>query len=158
MIKKLVFDVFIPDFVSVQASKVPTEPFACPNCGVQRSAAKFAPHLDKCMGRGGRETRRAASVKLTTQPKPSLVGSCSSFHSKSFVSFSLQFDEAFDDSTSLDDNDSTFRTKGRYDIFVDHLMQAESILKQRTNEEEADSQEACLSRPVYVRPAPRLDS
>ncbi len=35
-------------------------------------------------------------------------------------------------------------------------MHAESILEQRTNEEEADSQEACLRRPVYVYPAAAL--
>lgn len=39
--------------------------FTCPNCGSLRQAAKFAPHLEKCMGMGGRTQR--TSARTTTQ-------------------------------------------------------------------------------------------
>jgi hypothetical protein len=37
------------------------DPVTCPKCGSNRHPSKFAPHLEKCMGMGGRESRRAAS-------------------------------------------------------------------------------------------------
>eukprot|EP00040_Diaphanoeca_grandis_P043977 m.10916 g.10916 ORF g.10916 m.10916 type:complete len:237 (-) comp8554_c0_seq1:108-818(-) len=40
--------------------------FSCPNCGSLRQPAKFAPHLEKCMGMGGRTQRTSARTTTTT--------------------------------------------------------------------------------------------
>eukprot|EP00055_Hartaetosiga_balthica_P015177 m.87988 g.87988 ORF g.87988 m.87988 type:complete len:188 (-) comp8798_c2_seq1:1534-2097(-) len=39
----------------------------CPNCKMARHASKFAPHLEKCMGIGGRESRRIAINRTKAQ-------------------------------------------------------------------------------------------
>eukprot|EP00179_Madagascaria_erythrocladioides_P008852 CAMPEP_0198326198 /NCGR_PEP_ID=MMETSP1450-20131203/13793_1 /TAXON_ID=753684 ORGANISM="Madagascaria erythrocladiodes, Strain CCMP3234" /NCGR_SAMPLE_ID=MMETSP1450 /ASSEMBLY_ACC=CAM_ASM_001115 /LENGTH=114 /DNA_ID=CAMNT_0044030147 /DNA_START=24 /DNA_END=368 /DNA_ORIENTATION=- len=36
----------------------------CSNCGSSIAAARYAPHLEKCLGRGGRHSSRAASARL----------------------------------------------------------------------------------------------
>ncbi|EDQ90469.1 uncharacterized protein MONBRDRAFT_24279 [Monosiga brevicollis MX1] len=46
-----------------QLNKQQAPSFRCPNCGMMRQPAKFAPHLEQCMGMGGRESRRAAAHK-----------------------------------------------------------------------------------------------
>lgn len=38
---------------------------ACPNCGRKVAAGRYAPHLDKCMGRG-RVASRNAAKRLST--------------------------------------------------------------------------------------------
>eukprot|EP00045_Choanoeca_perplexa_P003768 m.33324 g.33324 ORF g.33324 m.33324 type:complete len:174 (+) comp12222_c0_seq1:143-664(+) len=51
------------DIYGQKVSKQPPPNFNCPHCGVLRQAGKFAPHLEKCMGMGGRESRRAAAQR-----------------------------------------------------------------------------------------------
>ena len=38
---------------------------SCPNCNRKVAAGRFAPHLEKCMGRG-RQASRAANKRLST--------------------------------------------------------------------------------------------
>lgn len=38
---------------------------ACPSCGRKVAAGRFAPHLEKCMGRG-RQASRNANKRLST--------------------------------------------------------------------------------------------
>jgi len=52
------------DVFGLQPAKVAGETFPCPNCASMRHPSKFAPHLEKCMGMGGRESRRVR-VKTT---------------------------------------------------------------------------------------------
>lgn len=40
------------DVFGVPASSLPIDPVSCPNCARRVAASRFAPHLDKCMGRG----------------------------------------------------------------------------------------------------------
>lgn len=49
------------DIYGMQPNKAVPPAFNCPVCGTLRQPAKFAPHLEKCMGMGGRESRRAAT-------------------------------------------------------------------------------------------------
>ena len=53
--------------ISVQISKQHPESFPCPRCGANKLPAKFAGHLEKCMGMGGRESRRVAATKIKNQ-------------------------------------------------------------------------------------------
>eukprot|EP00051_Salpingoeca_urceolata_P027082 m.479982 g.479982 ORF g.479982 m.479982 type:complete len:224 (+) comp21658_c0_seq1:42-713(+) len=62
------------DVFGQRPSKVGVQPFPCPNCGTARQPAKFAPHLEKCMGMGGRESRRAASRSRSAAQDDSLDG------------------------------------------------------------------------------------
>ena len=61
--------------------KAPIEAFPCPNCGTLRQPLRFASHLEKCMGRGGRESRRVAGrnakAAITSSTTSSLVQSSS---------------------------------------------------------------------------------
>ncbi|KAL6766570.1 hypothetical protein ACKKBG_A36565 [Auxenochlorella protothecoides x Auxenochlorella symbiontica] len=40
------------DVFGVPASSLPIDPVSCPNCARRVASSRFAPHLDKCMGRG----------------------------------------------------------------------------------------------------------
>ena len=51
------------DVFGLQPHRRPPPAFACPNCGALRQSTKFAPHLEKCMGMGGRESKRAAASR-----------------------------------------------------------------------------------------------
>eukprot|EP00039_Didymoeca_costata_P030620 m.30587 g.30587 ORF g.30587 m.30587 type:complete len:193 (-) comp8214_c0_seq2:77-655(-) len=55
------------DVFGKQPSKVPATSFPCPNCGTMRLPTKFAPHLEKCMGMGGRESKRVAANRSRQQ-------------------------------------------------------------------------------------------
>eukprot|EP00037_Helgoeca_nana_P011489 m.103247 g.103247 ORF g.103247 m.103247 type:complete len:207 (-) comp20865_c1_seq4:1499-2119(-) len=54
------------DIFGNKPDKCPVEAFRCPHCNTLRQPAKFAPHLEKCMGMGGRELRRVRANKDTT--------------------------------------------------------------------------------------------
>ena len=55
------------DVFGLQPAKVAGEMFPCPNCASIRHPSKFAPHLEKCMGMGGRESRRVAANRSRQQ-------------------------------------------------------------------------------------------
>ena len=55
------------DVFGLQPAKVAGEAFPCPNCASMRHPSKFAPHLEKCMGMGGRESRRVAANRSRQQ-------------------------------------------------------------------------------------------
>jgi hypothetical protein len=42
--------------------QTPTEFFPCLNCGQRIASSRFAPHLEKCMGKGGRAASRSRSA------------------------------------------------------------------------------------------------
>lgn len=44
----------------------PAELFGCTNCGQRIASARFAPHLEKCMGRGGRPSRARQAAVIAT--------------------------------------------------------------------------------------------
>ena len=56
------------DIFGNNPEKSPVEAFKCPHCGTLRQPAKFAPHLEKCMGMGGRELRRGAARANNGKP------------------------------------------------------------------------------------------
>eukprot|EP00041_Stephanoeca_diplocostata_P005274 m.59203 g.59203 ORF g.59203 m.59203 type:complete len:293 (-) comp15675_c0_seq5:3545-4423(-) len=51
------------DVFGNKTQKTVVEAFNCPHCGLLRQPAKFATHLEKCMGMGGRE-RRGVSKRI----------------------------------------------------------------------------------------------
>eukprot|EP00035_Acanthoeca_spectabilis_P036759 m.41545 g.41545 ORF g.41545 m.41545 type:complete len:204 (-) comp8223_c0_seq1:384-995(-) len=57
------------DIFGRKPEKSAVEAFRCPHCNTPRQPAKFAPHLEKCMGMGGRELRRGA-VRSKAQAAP----------------------------------------------------------------------------------------
>eukprot|EP00049_Salpingoeca_infusionum_P004168 m.75379 g.75379 ORF g.75379 m.75379 type:complete len:147 (+) comp12448_c0_seq4:380-820(+) len=51
------------DVFGCAVQKPSTASVQCPHCSHVKQAAKFAPHLEKCMGLGGRESRRVAAQR-----------------------------------------------------------------------------------------------
>ena len=57
------YDCFGQPLVSISGDKS-TETISCPNCGQKTGAARFAPHLQRCMGGG----RNASTSRRSTTP------------------------------------------------------------------------------------------
>lgn len=49
------------DVFGVSTTSLPIDHVSCPNCARRVAASRFAPHLDKCMGRGRVATGRATA-------------------------------------------------------------------------------------------------
>uniref|UniRef100_A0A1B0AJE3 SAGA-associated factor 11 homolog n=1 Tax=Glossina pallidipes TaxID=7398 RepID=A0A1B0AJE3_GLOPL len=80
------------DIFGISTAKKPMD-CACPNCDRPVSAARFAPHLEKCMGMG-RISSRIASRRLATKESNSASSSSSSSY--------LQTNAGTDDEDDVD--------------------------------------------------------
>jgi len=54
---------------------LPTDTLACPNCSRSVGASRFAPHLEKCLGKG-RTAQRAAAKRAGASSLPSPAAAC----------------------------------------------------------------------------------
>lgn len=80
------------DIFGISTAKKPMD-ITCPNCDRPVSAARFAPHLEKCMGMG-RISSRIASRRLATKDSTSASSSSSSSY--------LQTNAGSDDEDDVD--------------------------------------------------------
>lgn len=71
------------DIFGISTAKKPVE-CTCPNCDRLVSAARFAPHLEKCMGMG-RISSRIASRRLATKESNSASSSSSSSYQQANI-------------------------------------------------------------------------